>query len=75
LLPAVRTLLKKWLLSIAGLWKHELCRQRYQIASVRTVTKNRAEERSAIHIDLAIGLGIPLLRIPLRASPFLSLSI
>ncbi|KAJ7819152.1 pheromone A receptor-domain-containing protein [Mycena leptocephala] len=44
------------LLSIAGLWKHELCRQRYQIASVRTVTKNRAEERSAIHIDLAIAL-------------------
>ncbi|KAJ7823901.1 hypothetical protein B0H13DRAFT_2444779 [Mycena leptocephala] len=57
---------EKWLLSIAGLWKHELCRQRYQIASVRTVTKNRAEERSAIHIDLAIGLGILLLRIPLQ---------
>ncbi|KAJ7850235.1 pheromone A receptor-domain-containing protein [Mycena leptocephala] len=66
LLPAVCTLLKKQLLSIAGLWKHELCRQCYQITSVRTVTKNRAEERSAIHIDLAIGLGIPLLRIPLQ---------
>ncbi|KAJ7883809.1 pheromone A receptor-domain-containing protein [Mycena leptocephala] len=54
----------KRLLSVAGLWKHELCRQRYQIASVRTVTKTRAER--GILIDLTIGLGIPLLQIPLQ---------
>ncbi|KAJ7869820.1 GPCR fungal pheromone mating factor, partial [Mycena leptocephala] len=41
-------------------------RRLYQIASLRTVTKTRAEKRRAIHIDLAIGLGIPLLRIPLQ---------
>ncbi|KAJ7821910.1 hypothetical protein B0H13DRAFT_2449009 [Mycena leptocephala] len=45
------------LLSVAGLWKHELCRWLYQIASVRTVTKTRAEKRRAILI-LALGLGI-----------------
>ncbi|KAJ7857983.1 hypothetical protein B0H13DRAFT_2573984 [Mycena leptocephala] len=44
--------------------------QLYQIASVRTVTKTRTEKRRAILIDLAIGLGILLLQIPLRASPF-----
>ncbi|KAJ7861338.1 pheromone A receptor-domain-containing protein [Mycena leptocephala] len=38
----------------------------HQIASVRTVTKTRAEGRRAILIDLAIGLGIPLLQIPSR---------
>ncbi|KAJ7874131.1 pheromone A receptor-domain-containing protein [Mycena leptocephala] len=39
----------------------------YQIAPVRTVTKPRAEKHQAILMDLrvAIGLGIPLLRIPL----------
>ncbi|KAJ7822241.1 pheromone B alpha 1 receptor [Mycena leptocephala] len=41
-------------------------RRLYQIASVRTVTKTRAEKRRAILIDLAIGLGIPLLQIPLQ---------
>ncbi|KAJ7883812.1 pheromone A receptor-domain-containing protein [Mycena leptocephala] len=45
---------------------HSVRRWLYQIASVRTVTKTRAEKRRAIHIDLAIGLGIPLLRIPLH---------
>ncbi|KAJ7852986.1 pheromone A receptor-domain-containing protein [Mycena leptocephala] len=40
-------------------------RQFYQIAPVRTVTKTRAEKRCAILIDLAIGLGIPPLQIPL----------
>lgn len=43
-------------------------RRLYQIASVRTVTKTRADKRKAIWIDLAIGLGLPLLQIPLRAS-------
>jgi pheromone a factor receptor len=43
-------------------------RRLYQIASVRTVTKTRAEKRRAILIDLAIGLGIPILQIPLRES-------
>ncbi|KAJ7854247.1 hypothetical protein B0H13DRAFT_2673435 [Mycena leptocephala] len=37
-----------------------------RIASVPTVTKPRADKHHAILIDLAIGLGIPLLRIPLR---------
>jgi hypothetical protein len=55
---------------VAGLWKYELCRQRYQIASVRTVTKTRAER--AILIDLTIGLGIPLLQIPFHASLYRS---
>jgi hypothetical protein len=63
--------IKKALLG-RGLWKHNLCRRFYQIASVRTVTKTCAEKRRAILIDLAIGLGILLLQIPLRASPFSS---
>ncbi|KAJ7749701.1 pheromone B alpha 1 receptor, partial [Mycena metata] len=41
-------------------------RRLYQIASVRTVTKTAAEKRRAILIDLAIGLGLPLLQIPLQ---------
>ncbi|KAJ6542964.1 pheromone A receptor-domain-containing protein [Mycena capillaripes] len=41
-------------------------RRLYQIASVRSVTKTRAEKRRAILIDLAIGLGLPLLQIPLQ---------
>ncbi|KAJ7930459.1 pheromone A receptor-domain-containing protein [Mycena leptocephala] len=43
-----------------------LQRRHPRIASVRTVTKTRAEKRRAILIDLAIGLGIPLLQIPLQ---------
>ncbi|KAJ7870713.1 hypothetical protein B0H13DRAFT_2350270 [Mycena leptocephala] len=57
---------QKRLFSVAGLCKDGLCRQLYQIVSVRTVTKTRAEKRRTIHIDLAISLGIPLLQIPLR---------
>ncbi|KAJ7828607.1 hypothetical protein B0H13DRAFT_2680090 [Mycena leptocephala] len=38
--------------------------QTTEIASVRTITKTRAEKRRAILIDLAIALGIP--QIPLR---------
>ncbi|KAF8145345.1 pheromone B alpha 1 receptor [Mycena galopus ATCC 62051] len=41
-------------------------RRLYQIASVRTVTKSRSEKRKAIMIDLLIGLGLPLLQIPLQ---------
>ncbi|KAJ7691152.1 pheromone A receptor-domain-containing protein [Mycena rosella] len=41
-------------------------RRLYQISSVRSVTKTRAEKRRAIMIDLAIGLGLPLLQIPLQ---------
>ncbi|KAJ6589756.1 pheromone A receptor-domain-containing protein [Mycena capillaripes] len=41
-------------------------RRLYQIASVRSVTKTRSEKRKAILIDLAIGLGLPLLQIPLQ---------
>ncbi|KAJ7455562.1 pheromone A receptor-domain-containing protein [Mycena latifolia] len=41
-------------------------RRLYQIASVRSVTKTRAEKHRAIMIDLAIGLGLPILQIPLQ---------
>ncbi|KAJ7246160.1 pheromone A receptor-domain-containing protein [Mycena haematopus] len=41
-------------------------RRLYQIASVRTVTKTKAEKRRAILVDLAIGLGLPVLQIPLQ---------
>ncbi|KAF8143356.1 pheromone A receptor-domain-containing protein [Mycena galopus ATCC 62051] len=41
-------------------------RRLYHISSVRTVTKTRAEKRRAIWEDLAIGLGLPLLQIPLQ---------
>ncbi|KAJ6498392.1 pheromone A receptor-domain-containing protein [Mycena vitilis] len=41
-------------------------RRLYQIASVRSVRKSKAEKRRAILIDLAIGLGLPLLQIPLQ---------
>ncbi|KAJ7643171.1 pheromone B alpha 1 receptor [Mycena polygramma] len=41
-------------------------RRLYQIASVRSVRKSKAEKRKAIIIDLAIGLGLPLLQIPLQ---------
>ncbi|KAJ7732988.1 STE3-like pheromone receptor [Mycena metata] len=45
-------------------------RRLYQIASVCTVTKTRADKRKAIWIDLAIGLGLPLLQIPLPLNDF-----
>ncbi|KAJ7035381.1 STE3-domain-containing protein [Mycena alexandri] len=41
-------------------------RRLYQIGSVSTVTKTRADKRKAILVDLAIGLGLPLLQIPLQ---------
>ncbi|KAJ7870721.1 pheromone A receptor-domain-containing protein [Mycena leptocephala] len=41
-------------------------------SSVRTVTKTYAEKHRVILIDLAIGLGIPPLQIPLRASLYRS---
>jgi pheromone a factor receptor len=41
-------------------------RRLYQIASVRSVTKTRAEKRWVILTDLAIGLGLPLLQILLQ---------
>ncbi|KAF7327402.1 Pheromone B alpha 1 receptor [Mycena kentingensis (nom. inval.)] len=41
-------------------------RRLYQIASVRTVTKSKAEKQRAIYIDLLIGLGLPVLQIPLQ---------
>ncbi|KAJ6617170.1 pheromone A receptor-domain-containing protein [Mycena sp. CBHHK59/15] len=41
-------------------------RRLYQISSVRTVTRTRAEKRRSIMIDLSIGLGIPILQIPLQ---------
>ena len=41
-------------------------RRLYIIASVRTVTVSKAEKRRAIMVDLAIGLGIPLLEMILQ---------
>ncbi|KAF7293020.1 Argonaute-like protein [Mycena indigotica] len=41
-------------------------RRLYQIASVRSVTRTHAEKRRAIIIDLLIGLGLPILQIPLQ---------
>ncbi|KAF7344923.1 Pheromone B alpha 1 receptor [Mycena venus] len=41
-------------------------RRLYQIASVRSVTRTKRQRRRAIIIDLAIGLGIPILQIPLQ---------
>ncbi|KAF7374515.1 Pheromone B alpha 1 receptor [Mycena sanguinolenta] len=41
-------------------------RRLYHIASVRTVTKTHSEKRKAIMIDLLIGLGLPILQIPLQ---------
>lgn len=41
-------------------------RRLYIIASVKTVTVSKAEKRRAIMVDLAIGLGIPLLEMCLQ---------
>lgn len=41
-------------------------RRLYLIASVKSVTITKAEKRRAILVDLAIGLGIPLLQMILR---------
>ncbi|KAF7312246.1 Pheromone B alpha 1 receptor [Mycena indigotica] len=41
-------------------------RRLYQIASVKTVTKTKQEQRRAIIVDFLIGLGLPLLQIPLQ---------
>ncbi|PPR07984.1 hypothetical protein CVT24_002696 [Panaeolus cyanescens] len=44
-------------------------RRLYQIASVKSVTVTRAEKRRAIMIDLAIGLGLPILAMILQYVP------
>ena len=41
-------------------------RRLYQIASVQSVTKSRAEKRRDIIVDLAIGIGLPILGMILR---------
>ncbi|KAG9310932.1 STE3-domain-containing protein [Chiua virens] len=41
-------------------------RRLYQIASVQSVTKSRAQKRRDIMIDLAIGLGLPVLQMALH---------
>ena len=41
-------------------------RRLYQIASVQSVTKTRAEKRRDVIIDLAIGVGLPILGMILR---------
>ncbi|KAF7372712.1 STE3-like pheromone receptor [Mycena sanguinolenta] len=41
-------------------------RRLYKIASCQTVSVTQAEKRRAVLVDLAIGLGIPLLQMPLQ---------
>ncbi|CAK5270892.1 unnamed protein product [Mycena citricolor] len=43
-----------------------ISRRLYSIASVKSVTKTKSDQRRAILGDLAIGLGIPILSIPLQ---------
>ncbi|KAG9310929.1 STE3-domain-containing protein [Chiua virens] len=53
------------LASAVGIPASSLCinRRLYHIASVQSVTKTRAQKRHDIMVDLAIGLGIPLLQL------------
>ncbi|KAF5378593.1 hypothetical protein D9615_007162 [Tricholomella constricta] len=44
-------------------------RRLYHIASVRSVTVTKAEKRRAIMVDLAIGLGLPILEMILQYIP------
>jgi len=44
-------------------------RRLYHIASVTTVRINKAEKRRAVMVDLAIGLGLPILEMILREFP------
>ena len=52
-------------------------RRLYHIASVKSVTVTKAEKRRQIMVDLAIGLGLPVMEMILRTSrcslPFPSL--
>ncbi|KAJ6470317.1 putative transmembrane pheromone receptor [Mycena sanguinolenta] len=41
-------------------------RRLYKIASCQTVSVSKAEKRRAVVVDLAIGLGIPLVQMPLQ---------
>ncbi|KAJ7807336.1 pheromone A receptor-domain-containing protein [Mycena olivaceomarginata] len=41
-------------------------RRLYKIAACQTVSTSQAEKRRAVLVDLAIGLGIPLVQIPLQ---------
>ncbi|KAF8149756.1 pheromone A receptor-domain-containing protein [Mycena galopus ATCC 62051] len=41
-------------------------RRLYKIASCQTVSVSKAEKRRAVLVDLAIGLGIPLIQMPLQ---------
>jgi pheromone a factor receptor len=42
-------------------------RRLYKIASCSSVSVSKAEKRRAVLVDLAIGLGIPFIQMPLRA--------
>jgi pheromone a factor receptor len=50
-----------------GIPAASLCinRRLYHIASVKTVTITKRQKRRAIMVDLAIGLGLPILDLPL----------
>jgi len=43
-----------------------ITRRLYHISSVKTVTISQAEKRRAVYVDLAIGLGLPVLEMILR---------
>ncbi|KAH6890859.1 pheromone receptor, partial [Coprinopsis sp. MPI-PUGE-AT-0042] len=51
-----------------GIPAASLCinRRLYKIASANTVTSSRTSRRNVVLVDLAIGLGIPLLQMPLQ---------
>ena len=48
-------------------------RRLYHISCVRSVTVSKAEKRRAVMVDMAIGLGIPLIFMALRMSASISL--
>ncbi len=53
-------------------WSPIWCDISAKFATVRTVTISKAEKRRAVYIDLAIGLGLPVLEMILRKLPILS---
>lgn len=52
-----------------GIPAASLCinRRLYYIATVQSVMVTRAERRRAVYVDLAIGVGLPVLQMCLRA--------
>jgi pheromone a factor receptor len=48
-------------------------RRLYHIASIRRVRITKAEKRQQVLVDLAIGLGLPILEMIIRKSPLESI--